>query len=117
MACDYVRAVRLLNATSVALMNGMQAFCFSGDDNGMLALVDVSKSTQKENKAFTPHLQKYTVRHQCDSLFTFKPPMSHSSACTFITFHSLCRVVKVCPLLDWSFIGILYDWMMDSLWL
>lgn len=45
MACDYVRAVRLLNATSVALMNGMQAFCFSGEDDGMLALVDVSKST------------------------------------------------------------------------
>lgn len=45
MACDYVRAVRLLNATSVAPMNGKQAFCFSGEDDGMLALVGVSKST------------------------------------------------------------------------
>lgn len=101
-----VRATCLLK--TVVLMNVMRGFCFfRGEDTSMLALVDVSKSSHcEENKAFTPHLQKYTVIHQCDFLFTFKLPMTHSSACTFITLQLLCWVVKVCPLWAWSFIKI-----------
>lgn len=89
-----------------------EALCFSGKDNSKLPLVDVNKSTHYEgDHAFTPHLQKYTVRHQRDFLFTFQPPMSHSSACTFVTLHPLCWVVKVCPLFvrqefHWDFIGL-----------